>query len=254
MLSSTKWELKEGDEKYVFMERMVADPSVLKVLIFSDAVYAKKADERKGGVGTESQIISAKIYEKVRQDKFIPIVLEFSEDGKPSLPVFLASRIFIDFSSSEKSYENYEQLLRVIFDKPLLKKPHIGTPPRFITEETKLVLTTTPKYELFKDAIINNKPSYRGLAMDYLDSVISLLDGVRISESPQGIELDEFVVSSISDLLPLRNEVIQFFIYQTKYKNDNEIYDVIVSFFEESLNLRVRWREWAHGTTHGPII
>ena len=55
------WSLKEGHDKYVFMESMVTDPNVSHVLIFCDAEYASKADARKAGVGTESQIISGEI-------------------------------------------------------------------------------------------------------------------------------------------------------------------------------------------------
>src|ERR1700676_816899 len=71
------YELKEGHDKYAFMERMVTDKSVTHVLVFCDKVYAEKADARKAGVGTESQIISKEIYEKVDQAKFIPLICEF---------------------------------------------------------------------------------------------------------------------------------------------------------------------------------
>ena len=56
------------------MERMVTDPTVTKVLIFSNKSYAEKADARQHGVGTEAQILSAELYGKVQQEKFIPIV------------------------------------------------------------------------------------------------------------------------------------------------------------------------------------
>ena len=72
-----QWDLKEGQDKYVFMEQMVTDPEVSKVLVISDKKYAIKADNRAGGVGTESQIISNEIYTKVKQEKFIPIVTEY---------------------------------------------------------------------------------------------------------------------------------------------------------------------------------
>src|SRR5437868_5127101 len=66
------YDLKEGDDKYAFMEQMVTDATVTHVLIFSDNMYAEKADAREAGVGTESQIISREVYEKVTQSKFIP--------------------------------------------------------------------------------------------------------------------------------------------------------------------------------------
>ena len=74
-----------------------------------DKTYSQKADARKAGVGTESQIISKEVYEKVDQSKFIPIVCEFDDNGEPFLPTFLKSRIWIDFSTPEASNENWER-------------------------------------------------------------------------------------------------------------------------------------------------
>lgn len=95
------FDLKEGRDKNSFMERMVTDKEVSHVLVISDKEYAKKADARKAGVGTESQIISEEVYDKVDQSKFIPVIVEVDENNKPYLPVFLKSRIWIDFSSPE---------------------------------------------------------------------------------------------------------------------------------------------------------
>jgi hypothetical protein len=50
-----KWDLKEGHDSVSFMEKMVTDPEISKVLIVSDKMYAEKADGRAGGVGTETQ-------------------------------------------------------------------------------------------------------------------------------------------------------------------------------------------------------
>ena len=36
-----KWELKEGQDKYAFMERCVSDPEICKVLIICDKAYQK---------------------------------------------------------------------------------------------------------------------------------------------------------------------------------------------------------------------
>lgn len=50
------WSLKDGQDKYVFMEKMVTDSDINKVLIICNKDYVEKADCRKGGVGTESTI------------------------------------------------------------------------------------------------------------------------------------------------------------------------------------------------------
>ena len=57
-----KWDLKEGHDAFSFMEQMVNNPEIKKVIIVSDKIYSKKANGRAGGVGTETQTITHKIY------------------------------------------------------------------------------------------------------------------------------------------------------------------------------------------------
>ena len=83
-----KWDLKEGHDAIKFMEKMVTDPEIKKVIVVLDRTYAEKADGRKGGVGTETQIISPEIYAKADQDKFVGVASETGEDGKPFIPTF----------------------------------------------------------------------------------------------------------------------------------------------------------------------
>ena len=66
------YDLKEGQDKYAFMEQSVNDPSVDKVLIICDRSYMEKANDRSGGVGDETVIISPEIYGQMKQEKFIP--------------------------------------------------------------------------------------------------------------------------------------------------------------------------------------
>jgi hypothetical protein len=59
------WDLKEGQDKYHFMEQMVNDETVDKVLLVCNKEYAQKANKKQGGVGIESLIISDEIYSQV---------------------------------------------------------------------------------------------------------------------------------------------------------------------------------------------
>ena len=77
-----KWELKEGHDAVVFMEQMVTNPEIKKVAIICDEKYALKADNRSGGVGTETQIISKEVYENQAQEKFVAVVSQ--KDGAES--------------------------------------------------------------------------------------------------------------------------------------------------------------------------
>ncbi len=128
--------LKEGQDKYKYMEQAVSDPSIDKVLIICDKNYQEKANNRKGGVGEETIIITPEIYEKSEQEKFIPIIFEFDEENQPCVPYYIKSRIYIDLSSDEGYEAGYKKLLRNIYNKPLFKKPKLGKKPEWIENET----------------------------------------------------------------------------------------------------------------------
>lgn len=98
-------DLKLGHDKYAFMERTVNDDTIKKVLIICNREYKEKADGRTGGVGDESAIITSQIYGNVRQEKFIPVVNEYDENGKPFLPSYLASRMYADLTDFEAGYK-----------------------------------------------------------------------------------------------------------------------------------------------------
>lgn len=84
-----KWSMEAGNDTYDFMERCVKDSSVNHVIMLPDKNYAEKADNRQGGVGTETQIISQEVYSNTIQSKFIPVVFERDSDEKIYIPVYL---------------------------------------------------------------------------------------------------------------------------------------------------------------------
>ena len=108
-----KWNLKEGDDADVFMEQMVSDPSIKKVLIICDKMYSEKSDKRKGGAGTEAQIISRRVYEQQsNENKFVVAAFEMNEEtGKPYLPVYYGARMYdpvlLTWNSIDPLCENY---------------------------------------------------------------------------------------------------------------------------------------------------
>src|SRR6266481_1652499 len=232
------YKLREGQDKYAFMETMVTDREVSKVLVISNRRYAEKADAREGGVGTESIIISHEVYDKVDQRKFIPIVTEFKEDGEPYLPTFMRSRIFIDFSSEEKLAENYEALLRNIFDKPLYQEPALGKPPSFLQENERISTRTGSKLKMLKDAVLKGKPTVTGLVADYLRSFEIALADFRFTTDEYEVPFAGKVLSNIHRFLPYRDEFIDFILSLSLYVDDRQIYEKVFSFFEGLLDFR----------------
>ncbi len=226
-----EWDLKGGQDKHVFMEQMINDINIKKVLVVCDRVYQTKADDRKGGVGTETQLISKEVYENTVQEKFIPIVREYDDAGNPCIPHYMASRIYIDLSSDEKFEESYQKLIRNLYDKPLLKRPLLGTPPVYIVEEEQIVLKTSHKVAEIKNALLNDRRSSNGLISDYLDTVIFLLEDFRLSGGSM-TDFDDRVVKTIEKMLPLRDDFIDFVFTVFKYQESVD-FEKFHNFFEK---------------------
>lgn len=226
-----KWALREGQDKYAFMERMVNDTSVSKVLAICDKKYAEKADKRTGGVGTESQIISKEIYEKIDQQKFIAVVTEYDQNGRECVPAFFGGRIFIDMSSEEKLYENYNQLLRAIFDKPLYVKPTLGNPPSYLFEQPAKLSKTAHKLFILKRAIQEDKKNVVGLLANYLKTYSDAFEDFRIADAVMP-DFDEKVLAALEGFLPRRDEFVDFVTLIATYREDEASYQEIFQFFE----------------------
>ncbi|MGB8218704.1 MAG: SEFIR domain-containing protein [Candidatus Methanoperedens sp.] len=225
-----KWDLKEGHDAFAFMEKMVTDPDIKKVVIVCDRIYTEKADRRSGGVGTETQIISPEIYGKENQDKFVAVVAESDESGNAYLPTYYKSRIYIDLSNNDLYATNFEQLLRWAYDKPLYIKPKIGKKPLFLSETNPILLGTTTRYKRALDAIKNNKEYTKGAIDEYFQTFVENLEEFRIS-SKDG-EFDDKVIENIDKFLPYRSEAIEIFLAIAQYRNTPETWYQIHKFFE----------------------
>jgi TIR domain len=204
-----KWNLREGQDSIAFMEKMVTDADIKKVALILDKAYVAKADGRAGGVGTETQIISKDIYDQQDQGKFVAIVSEKDENGKPFLPAYYRSKIYIDLSEADRYSGNFEQLLRWIFDKPLYIKPELGRKPSFLDDGEHVSLGTTATFKRCMEALKNNKPNATGAYDEYCNIFVQNLERFRISQ-PQS-EFDEAVIRNIEEFIPFRNEMIQLF-------------------------------------------
>ncbi len=225
-----KWDLREGQDTTVFMEKMVYDEEISKVILIFDKVYVQKTNKRKGGVGTEAQIISKEIYENTDQNKFVAIIKERDENGDPYTPIYYKSRIYIDLSDDSLYASNFEKLLRWIYDKPLNIKPELGEAPFFATEFDKNSPTNSILFNKALKAIRDNQGSAIPLTEEYFDYVIDEVENLRI-ESFEG-EFDDAVIDSIDSFIPFRNEIIEIVQNLARYHDDSESQTIIHRFFE----------------------
>jgi len=243
-----KWDLKEGNDAIAFMEQMVTNPKIKKVAIICDELYAIKADGRAGGVGTETQIISKEVYEKQAQEKFVAVVTKKDENGKPFLPTYYKSRIYIDLSEADRYAENFERLLRWIFDKPLYVKPDLGNKPSFLSESEHVSLGTTALFKRCVDAIKNNKAYAEGALDEYCDLFVSNLERFRLLKTDG--EFDDAVIKNIEEFIPYRNELIQLFTTIAQYCTTTEfvqrihrLFENLIPYMNRPINV-TQWTEW----------
>ena len=250
-----KWDLKEGHDANAFMERMVTDPEVKKVALICDRAYVEKTDKRRGGVGTEAQIISAEVYAKVDQNKFVAVIAEKEDDRQPYRPTYYKSRIYIDLSDPDAYAKNLEQLLRWVYDKPLHEKPALGKPPAFLEDAPGPRLGTTVLFQRAINAIRNRKDDAPGAIREYFERFADELEVFRVVPGEQ--QFDDVVVANIERFLPYKNEVVELVLTMAHYRSESEIEEDLHRFVEHLFAYLFRrpadqatYTDWDHDVFH----
>jgi len=123
------WHLRPGGDKLHFMEQAVAGSNF--VVVVCTPTYAARANNRQGGVGYESMVITSELAEHIVTNKFIPVLRKGLWDS--SLPIYLKSRMGVDLSDEPYREDEYEKLLRVLHGEPI-QPPPLGTKPVFSKE------------------------------------------------------------------------------------------------------------------------
>jgi len=234
-----QYDLQHGHDKYAFMERVVTDQSVTHVLVASDKRYATKADAKEAGVGTEAQIMSADIYNKVQQSKFVPLFCEFDEEGNPYLPRFLKNLIGFNFSTPEHVNAHWESLVRFLHGKPVFKKPALGTPPKYLEDEVDAPVTPArSRFEEFKRAFVAGRKGVVAYRSAFFEAWFTYADQLRDRVAPQ-LPLGEKILADHRRLLPVRDLLADWAILESSEARPDTA-DAFIEVVEKLLELRSR--------------
>lgn len=227
------WSLQDGQDKYVFMEKMVTDQEIKKVLVICNKDYADKTNSRKGGVGTESTIMSDEIYSKAEQTKFIPIIFEKGDNQEIYTPHFMKSRIYVDMSSEDCYEQGYDQLLRDIYEKPLVKKPALGSMPAYL-ENDQPILLSTAKEQRFLKSISEQTSSLKDWMEQYVGKLIASLSQFKVTFNGGNTkELIDLIESRIEAMQAVNSDFVKFL--ETVASNRECTGEFFVDFFEKLL-------------------
>jgi hypothetical protein len=122
-----KWHLRDGGDLAQFMcnEIALAD----RVLIVSNAEYARRADGRLGGVGWEIRLIAGDLLtDSADEQKYL--VIARTPDVRSGVPMFLKSKFVIHWPDDTVVSTCFDRLLRALYDKTATAPP-LGPPPLF---------------------------------------------------------------------------------------------------------------------------
>lgn len=120
-----QWDLRAGEEIPRFVEDSILGSD--RVLLICTEQYARKANQRTGGVGLEALVINSSLMSDLGTTKFLVLVRQNSETVE--LPELLKSRLYLDFSNTENFDAEIERLIKEIHDVVHLDKPELGPNP-----------------------------------------------------------------------------------------------------------------------------
>ena len=119
-----QWDLTLGADLPRFMEQGLSDAK--RVLAICTDAYVQKANAGRGGVGYEKMILTAQLIQDTSSHRIIPVVR--SGSGVP-VPIFLSSRVYIDFRNDLAFESKYAELLRDIHGLQVKPSPPLGRNP-----------------------------------------------------------------------------------------------------------------------------
>lgn len=159
-----RYDLYAGKDMICFMEESVKKSD--KVLLIMTPNYKIKSEKRVGGVGFETSIVTAEIFNNQKSDKFIPIRVG---DRKACTPNFIKSRIDLDMSDNSKFDEKMEELIATIQGNGCRKRPPVEkTVESHITESENIPIQDISTAEMnytkmnYKEDSLSAYHNYQG--------------------------------------------------------------------------------------------
>lgn len=124
-----QWDLTLGSDLPRFME--VGLTTADRVVVVCTEPYVDKANAGEGGVGYEKMILTAQLMKTITSDRVIPAIR--ANTYVTPTPIFLASRVYVDFRDDLLYEAKYTELLRDIHGQKVKPRPPLGANP-FSTE------------------------------------------------------------------------------------------------------------------------
>lgn len=205
-----KWSMEVGNDTFSFMEKCVKDNSINFVVILLDPIYAKKADNRTGGVGTETQIISPSVYNDAEQSKFVPVVFERGKNNEICKPIYLNGRWHCDLTTAD--YENeYIKLVRHLYGRKIHIEPPLGKKPNWVDSPKNIIPLNLQEIVYLKNNAFNLNNST--VIFDAFAKILKSLDSTLLDGKSLPSEINANTVKTIlkykESFIPVRDNYLE---------------------------------------------
>lgn len=175
-----QWDLPSGGDLPRFMHSMA---SADKVIAVCTPTYVSKADSGKGGVGYEAMILTAQLMRNVKLEKIIPVVRVPVIDGD-SVPIFLTSKVYVDFRNDPEFEQSYADLILDIYDQRINRRPVRGQSP------FQSLLPSTVAAAAIRYMNESKSQASAPLATDGLEKLVAGLSGFASSDLEGVVDFD----------------------------------------------------------------
>lgn len=227
-----QWDFKKGNSLSKNMEDLLKSDEIDNILIICDELYAQKANDREGGVGKETLIISPEVYKNADQDKVIPIIWERDDDGNAFLPIYLEDRDYIDLSDDEYFEEQYQELVMQIYGKSKHERPPLGKTPSYVFDDTPAFKTSTFSLRRFSSSL--NSTNMDMICIEFLEKFLNDLKSISLNiETHDYKDTSAQFISYLDKYDSIRDLFIKFLDKITKNEEVESIVDSIIDFFVE---------------------
>lgn len=168
------WTFRKGQDLNKDMEDLATNSDV--ILIIGDENYVKKANDRSGGVGRESVILSESYFDKMKRktSKILYAYTEKDESDSPIIPNYMLGINSFDLTNEAKDFQRIEEIAREIYDEPEIVAPKRGVKPDYTKTNRMLSIRkvkskTTIDNKLLRELIKDLKSELSDLDLEFVN-------------------------------------------------------------------------------------
>lgn len=155
------WDLNIGDDLLFFMNNGLNNVNM--VICICSEKYVEKANNMVGGAGYETMLLSSSFLKQGNLNYIIPVIINNPSNNK--VPLFLSTKIYIDFSNPLEYDKNMKKLIFKLYGRDERLKPPLGKSPFMDEKANDVDILNAIRKTMYQNAAMKGVVSF-----DYLQN------------------------------------------------------------------------------------